>query len=154
MSSKTQKLLMMKATILLLGILLILGMTLPLLSLLTKGNASVMFYRLLSVGFINILVVFYVSQLTLACHAVRKRFQTLNEHLKSSISSERFKLASGKDSNILNLGDFFHSLCNAIEIINSTFTFHLILLMHNILVRRWFLLWFPMMINFKSFIFS
>lgn len=91
-----------------------------------------------SYAYINTFRLFYLVQFSLASFAVRLRFKALNEKIKeqflTKLSSNCFKALDVKSSDIFKLGNVFHKLCDAIEIINETFTFHFVLLFMVILV--------------------
>lgn len=70
----------------------------------------------------------YVVQFILACLALRERFGKLNGAL------EVVKLGfDGKD--IVILGQLYHKLCDAIQVLNETFTFHFITIFLNLIVN-------------------
>lgn len=77
--------------------------------------------------FIEFYRMIYVIQFTLACAALRERFKKLNNLLKI------VKLdVDGKE--IVTVGQLYHKLCDAIEVLNESFTFHFITIFLNLIV--------------------
>lgn len=71
----------------------------------------------------------YLIQFVLACFVVQSRFSCFN----GLISSEEFTL---KSKNVVALGQLYHKLCDSIDILNDTFTFHFIPIFSNGLVTK------------------
>lgn len=94
----------------------------------------------LSIAFLNTLTNLYFAQLLLACITTRKRFEGLNKYLEDSLPPNNIKTlspkaVSPKHLEISQLSKFYHELCDAIEIINESFTFHFIFLFGYLTVR-------------------
>lgn len=84
---------------------------------------------LLCYNYINLFRYLYSSQFVLASIAVRSRFEAINERLGSSMKPERAKLLHA-------VGPLYHRLCDVIELINRTFTMHLVIVLTLVLVRK------------------
>lgn len=84
---------------------------------------------LLCFNYINIFRYLYSSQFVLASIVVRSRFEAINERLSSGMKSERAKLLN-------TVGPLYHRLCDVIELINRTFTMHLVIVLTVVLVRK------------------
>ena len=94
---------------------------------------AIIIFQYLSYSIINNLRTLYIAQLSLACLSIQKRFKVLNNSLVEMIRKENFKFMTSLSN--LNIRKAYHDLCNLIDIINETFTFHFILLFPNVLVR-------------------
>lgn len=70
----------------------------------------------------------YVVQFILASLTLHVRFKKLNDNLEIVISD-----FDGKDA--FNTAQLYHKLCDLAEMLNATFTFHLIAIFANLLVR-------------------
>lgn len=77
---------------------------------------------------------FYVAQFIVACLAMQKRFDELSISLKFSFSVSKIKISTSKNHEFLKFGKLFHNLCDGIEILNQTFTFHFVAILMNIVV--------------------
>lgn len=89
-----------------------------------------------SYSLLNTLRVFYFTQLTLACIAIKERFKNLNNHLKllnSDVSS-----STTNNFNILDYAKFYHSLCDGLEMVNKTFTQQFVFLIPNLMVNSFY----------------
>lgn len=78
-------------------------------------------------------------QLVLACLTVQRRFKALNVHLKASqpqVTKANWKLSSYGCSEHLKIRKVYFKLCDCIDVINETFTFHMIFLFAVFLVRE------------------
>lgn len=84
--------------------------------------------------FANLMRHAFIAQFLLATGLVRCRFEALNENLKSYIMTSNLKVLTAKPLSTIKCGKVFHSLCDCIEIINKTFTFHFIVMIANSLV--------------------
>lgn len=94
---------------------------------LKQSNVSIF----ISYNIVNFLRLFFVMQFCFACNAIRKRFSALNVCLEKAILK---KFVSTMDSSSSSFGKIYQSLCDEIENINETFTFHFIFVFGNILV--------------------
>lgn len=77
---------------------------------------------------------FYIAQFVLACSAMQLRFKELNNNLNFSFSVTEIKIVASKNYDLFKVGKLFHDLCDGIEILNQTFTFHLIAILMNTMV--------------------
>lgn len=139
MNYKEQKLVIRNGIISMLFMALLLLVLSPLTNYLDGNISNAIVLECISYAFINTLRLFYTTQFVLACNLIQKRFQTLNEILKTSVRSSSSKsrtTVSEKCSKTSKYCKVFHDLCDGIENINSTFTFHFIFLLTTILVRE------------------
>lgn len=132
---KQQKLLFIKVTVL----ALILAFTTIVISPIVHFIMGIQYYGLIAAwityGFIGIYKVLYFTQLILACMIVQKRFEALNESLENSRITNRLTITKAKNLNISEFAVVYHGLCDAIEIINNSFTYHTTFLFAGILVK-------------------
>lgn len=87
----------------------------------------------------NLVRLFFASQLVLSSLAISSRFKMMNKHLKESTRiTKRLQSFSlnFKPSSYLKL---YHHLCDAIEIVNNSLTFPLVLIFPALMVRIVFL---------------
>lgn len=92
---------------------------------------------------------FYIAQFSCAALAVKSRFKSINNYLtssfarKNSLGSVRTLINSNKvdslqstsfDFNVRLFTELYNDLCDAIEMINSTFTRHLIIVTLSLLL--------------------
>jgi uncharacterized membrane protein YbhN (UPF0104 family) len=89
-----------------------------------------------SIAFGFFLKLFFVSQFWFVSFAVRLRFEIFNNYLRREICRKICNNWKAKSLSTHKLGRIFHSLCDSIDIINDTFTFHFIFIFTNILVRQ------------------
>lgn len=78
--------------------------------------------------------IFFMSQLLLACSAVKSRFHLFNDAFSQKFLLNRLEPLCVQESDLKCYGFIFHQLCDGIEMINQSFTFQLIPLMPHILV--------------------
>lgn len=81
---------------------------------------------------------FTMSQLVLACSAIRNRFKLFNEAFSRNILLTQLEPLSVQKSTLKHYGSIFHQLCDTIETINHSLTFQFIPLVPHILVRKSF----------------
>lgn len=75
----------------------------------------------------NIYKLFFTYQFTLATLSVRERFKLLNFYLNRTLSRRRRKIFNAESSkNLQMLTRLYLDLCDLVDHVNSTFTFHLI----------------------------
>lgn len=86
-------------------------------------------------GYMNLSKIVYVTQFVLACSAVRQRFKILNQHLEYPFLIGGLTTVSSKQMKSKEVGRLFHRLCDAIKLINSTFTFPFVVIFSNLMVR-------------------
>ena len=79
----------------------------------------------------NLFRIFYIIQFVYATTNVKNRFKDLNKTLKSF----KYKICKIEDSGTFLLAEIFHNLCDAIAIINQTFTFHFIGIVFDVMVN-------------------
>lgn len=79
---------------------------------------------------------FYIVQFILATWMLQVRFQGLNEYLSGENSLGVRKVSTTKYFPTLKLVMIYHNLCDAIEIVNETFTLHLAAIFLNFMVRN------------------
>lgn len=79
---------------------------------------------------------FYIVQFILATWMLQVRFQALNEYLSGENSLGVRKVSTTKYFPTLKLVMIYHNLCDAIEIVNETFTLHLAAIFLNFMVRN------------------
>lgn len=86
------------------------------------------FLNTLSNLYINVYRTFFAAQFILACLTVKKRFECLNNQLKTSLKSRALDLKTIAANRLihLELRRVIFQLCDIIEVINETFTFHII----------------------------
>lgn len=123
-------------TIVLFAVLALHMITSPVLVFFFSGNPD---YIRLSVSliysFFNVLRLFFVVQFFLACTAVWNRIEIMNEYLEDRFQCKSLKVASKKCFDCHKIGKNFHILCDAIRIINDTFTFKFLFIFMNNLVE-------------------
>lgn len=91
--------------------------------------------------YLNFFRIFYSVQFILACLAVRIRFKAFNQSLTLCLTQSKcghegdVEAVAFDDLSISKSTKIFHSLSDAIEIINGTFTFHLVIIISILLVR-------------------
>ena len=95
-----------------------------------KDYNKILFIATLCV--IGIYTVFYSSQFILAAAALEIRFKALNELIDSTMYSAKMEATF----NGAKIGKLFNNLCDGIEIVNDSFTFHFVLLFPLYLVSR------------------
>lgn len=78
----------------------------------------------------------FITQFILACSAVRVRFESLNDHVNSFKLHKKFKIVSTKSLVSVEFRQSYFQLCDAIDIINDTFTLHLAFIFAIFLVSR------------------
>lgn len=90
--------------------------------------------------YLNFFRLFYSVQFILACLTIRIRFKAFNQSLTPCLTQSKcghegdVEAAALDDLSILKSTKIFHSLSDAIEIINGTFTFHLVIIISLLLV--------------------
>lgn len=89
-------------------------------------SAEIQFPVIFCYTYINIFRMFYSAQFILAASAVFSRFKALNYHLERSIPISTIKIISTTNSTFHKVDKIFHELCDAIEVINKTFTCHFV----------------------------
>lgn len=138
LNHRRHKLLLYSAIFIFLTISMIYSLFLPVSFLLGFYSGPLTFYFVASHIYMHFFPGFYTLQFTVACSAIFMRFQTLNEHLKSSIyiiSSNNLAIQISKARATANL---FHDYSYLISIINQTFTFNAILVSINSMVSSMF----------------
>ena len=73
----------------------------------------------------------------LAAAALGSRFRALNNFIEASMYSAKLEADQPKTFNAAKIGIFFDKLCDGIEIVNESFTFHFVLLFSLYLVSWW-----------------
>lgn len=103
--------------------------SLPLLFVYSGFVIHMNFYIGCGYGYISLYKYFFVLQFSLASLAVRERFKILNDNLQVSLFNKNIKVFTVvKDTKSLKLfSKLYLDLCDSIETINETFTFHLFL---------------------------
>lgn len=91
-----------------------------------SSMSSMTFFRY---AYIEIFRWIYLIQYVLACFVVQTRFYRFN----GLVGSGYFTL---KSRDVVKVGQLFHKLCDSIDILNGTFTFHFIAIFTNALVRK------------------
>jgi hypothetical protein len=89
----------------------------------------------ISYSYMNFFRNFYMMQFMFAVSSVKTRFQDLNETLVSLESSPKFISKESDIEGMFSIAELHHNLCDAIDLINQTFTFPLIGIFLNSLVR-------------------
>lgn len=87
--------------------------------------------------FIGSFKYFFTYQFCFASLALRERFKLLNDFLKKLVIDNKFKFSSTSTTfdNLKSVTELHLDLCDLIELINSTFTAHLIFILLSVLVR-------------------
>lgn len=93
------------------------------------GIPSMALLTLLRYSYIVVFRTTYIVQYILACFVVQTRFCRLN----NSIGNENFAF---KSRDVVKIGQLYHKLCDSVDILNETFTFHFIMIFTNALVRK------------------
>jgi hypothetical protein len=73
---------------------------------------------------IMVFIYFFPIQFVLVTSTLTSRFQALSEHLDAS---SQVKFVISKQRRTMNIARLFDQLCDAIDIVNETFTFHFLL---------------------------
>lgn len=107
----------------------------PLTVLVQGSKDPVNLFCLFSYGFIDLFRCLYVAQLFLSCKCLQIRFHRLNETLNSSNNNSNVSIISEKVSMNWKFGKVYYGLCDGIDILNDSFTFHFVFLFTSILVR-------------------
>lgn len=82
----------------------------------------------------SILRLFFVSQFFLVSFSLQIKFKSLNENLKRLVSTREVQMVASRNSFTKDFGQTYQILCDAIDIVNETFTFPLALVLANVLV--------------------
>lgn len=82
---------------------------------------------------------FYTAQFACAALALRERFKLVNEYMKNFTAQtqafdKQIVMVSSENFNLKRFSDLYNDLCDAISMINSTFTGQLIIVMTNMLL--------------------
>ena len=93
-----------------------------------QDNIYLFFYFIFF--YIEALKIFYVFQFYFASLALRERFKYLNQYLESFMDQKKLKPAN----TLRNVRKLYLDLCDLIELVNSTYTFHLVLVLIIVLV--------------------
>lgn len=78
----------------------------------------------------------YVLQFVFAGLAINERFKMLNKYLRISFGYHTGKALQQEIANLNMFGKAYQDLCDGIELINNTFTFHLIPVMINAIIIK------------------
>lgn len=108
----------------------------PVIFLFLGISQDLRYFEMISYICQNLLRLFFTCQLILASLAVKARFRLLNIHLKKTIkmknNCKNIPLKNFKASDYSNL---YHKLCDAINVINNTFTFPFIVIFPVLMVN-------------------
>lgn len=106
------------------------------LTLLMQGSKDpVSLFCSFSYVFVDLFKCLYVTQLFLGCKCLQIRFEMLNKTLNSSNTNSNVSIISEKVSMNWKFGKVYYKLCDGIDILNDSFTFHFVFLFSSILVR-------------------
>lgn len=84
--------------------------------------------------FMTFVRLFMISQLVVACLAIKNRFQLLNDAFSRNDFFNNWDPLNARKSALKCYGSIFHQLCDSIETINQSLTFQFIPLVPHILV--------------------
>lgn len=121
-----------------LGISLLMGLLPPVIFIVMNFVSPNLYSRCLTYSFMNSLRTVYFAQLMFACNTLNERFKSLNYSISGLTSEKSDKVFHRRHLTIFHHKEFvqlYHTLCDAIDMVNEAFTPHFIPLLANVLVR-------------------
>lgn len=86
--------------------------------------------------FSGYLLNYYTVQFMLVGFFIQSRFNAINEQLSQTVAKSVFKTFEAKMFIMSQIRNSFHKLCDVIDIMNETFTFHISILFFNYMVKQ------------------
>ena len=85
-------------------------------------------------AFLDIIKITFVLQFVFAVSTIRVRFKHLNKYLRTKRRSDTSLMTTNLI--LFKVTTVYHKLCDSIEVLNNTFTFHFVFILLNALVRK------------------
>lgn len=89
------------------------------------------------ISVVDLLRMFFIAQFILACAAIHVRFKALNKELeRRKVKASKEIVSKRKLSDTLEMEKVFQKICDCIDIVNETFTFHFVFIFTIVLVNQ------------------
>lgn len=131
---KTHKKYIFIAISIFIAFVFVLSSSYPLSQLILAPNKSLKFVMTFSFAYIHIFMNFYTFQFIVVNSAIWLRFKALNSKFKTKFPRQNVKIVAAKNFDLVQASNYFHNLCDGIEIINNTFTFHAVFIFMQLMV--------------------